>query len=58
MKELGIDKMERVNGGCSSDEAFAIAASASYYGIKYAQTGGTFYGWKWMYYTNKLFSCI
>jgi hypothetical protein len=58
MKELSIEKMEQSIGGCSSNEAFAYGAAASYYGIKYAQTGNPFYQFQWINYTNKLFSCI
>jgi hypothetical protein len=58
MKELKIEQMEKVNGGCSSDELFAYSAFASYYGHQYATTGSQVYQTFWIYYTSKVFGCI
>lgn len=43
MRELSIEKMEMVSGGCSSDELFANAASAANYGYKYLKYSGGYY---------------
>jgi hypothetical protein len=58
MKELSIEKMEMVSGGCSSTDLFAYAGFASYYGHKYAKTGSDGYQLAWIFYTSKIFGCI
>jgi hypothetical protein len=58
MKELSIEQMEMVNGGCSSTDLFAYGAFASYYGHQYAKTGSAGYHFAWVYYTSKIFGCI
>jgi|GEM_PF-2243937 len=59
MRELSIKMTEQAKGGCSSDEAFAYGAAAGYYGRKSSQNpGNDFYFGMWLFYTNKLFSCI
>jgi hypothetical protein len=58
MRELSIEKMEMVNGGCSSDELFANAASAANYGYKALRYGGAYYEFMYTYYTAKTMACI
>ena len=58
MKELSLNQMEMVSGGCKTEDLFAYGAGSSYYGIQWARKPGDFYFHMWLYYTDKIFSCI
>lgn len=58
MKELSLNQMEMVKGGCNTEDLFAYGAFASYYGIQWASKGSAIGQFGWFYYTNKIFGCM
>jgi hypothetical protein len=58
MKELSLNQMEMVSGGCKTEDLFAYGAFASYYGIQWARGGNPLYQLGWFHYTSKIFGCM
>ncbi|WP_075351838.1 hypothetical protein [Algoriphagus marinus] len=60
MKELSIEKMEMVNGGCDFDEAMFYATSQLYH-LGQLGSGNQYYYYHFAglsYYTGRLMACI